>query len=129
MHALSRHLSHAMGNVIHITYDYDFSYLGQAVLRKIQTDPLGNQQIKIYNTHHAVVCEMCLNRFGETTQSESYIYDTCGRKVESEVTVYFLQEPPRKVRTLREYDSMGNMVHCIEANTSSDQKHTRYYFD
>ncbi|MBA2726856.1 MAG: RHS repeat protein [Parachlamydiaceae bacterium] len=122
-------ITDAIGKVTHCDYDYQFSYRGQTVLRKSRTDPLGKQEINIFDTHQRVVCQMHLNLFGETIQCETYIYDPSGKKIESNSTVYSSEHIPRTVITQWEYDCMGNMVHCSEAKGTKEQKDTHYYYN
>jgi RHS repeat-associated protein len=122
-------LTDPLGNTTHIHNDYAFYHQGQSVRRTTITDPLGNQEIKTYDTHQRVSSRFCRNPWGVITQRESYIYDLLGRKVASHATVYFPDKEPRVITTEWQYDMMGNITCCKEAKGTKEEKITRYHYN
>lgn len=118
-----------LGNATLIENDYNYIHQGQCVRRTKTTDPLGNQEIKIYDTHQRVNCRHCLNSWGQITQSETYTYDLLGHKVTCNATVHFSGAAPRIIITHWEYDCMGNITSCTEAKGTNEEKVTRYRYN
>jgi RHS repeat-associated protein len=118
----------ALGHVSHYTYD-SIEHSGQKVNRAIYTDPLGNQEIKIYDTNLRISEVERRNPFGKVIQSEKSIYDASGNKCQSIAKVFNQDIYSRTIVTEWEYDCMGNMIHCIEAKGTLEQKNTRLIYN
>lgn len=118
-----------LGNVTHIDNNYAFPHQGQCVRCTTTTDPMGNQEIKIFDTHQRIGSRHCCNSMGEKIQSETYTYDLLGHKIASHNTVYFPGENPHTIIMEWMYDCMGNITSCIEAKDSKDQKTTCYKYN
>lgn len=121
-------ITDALGNVTHFTYERVTSD-GVTVRKVTRTDPLGNQDIKIYDTHGHISKESSLDPFGTVLQAETYIYDASGQRLQTVAEVYTPGAPTRTVTTEWEYDVMGNMIHCVEAKGAPEEKHTRLYYN
>lgn len=138
------------GNSTHVCYDYNYlNDLGQRVLRKVQTDPMGMQEETVYgarkqierverrNTHGQVIAraEMSYNKKGQRTllrtavihdvdkverwEEVTWIYDSRGR-------VTSLTEGTQNPRrTLTFYDAKGLKSTVIKP----DGVHLRYNYD
>ena len=98
------------------------NYRGQNVRFTISTDPLDNKDVKIFDTYHNVSHSWRSNSSDAILQVEDRIYDPEGRPLQSIAEVYTGSNPARTVVTEWTYDSMGNMVRCIEAKGTPEQK-------
>ena len=118
----------ALGNEMHFTYA-TLNFRGQTVRSIIKTDPLGNNEVKIFDTHQNVSRSWRANSLGIILQAEDLFYDAEGHPLQSIAEVYSGNGPTRKVITEWEYDSMGNMVRCIEAKGTPEQKSYRLIYN
>lgn len=117
-----------LGNVTHVNNDYAYRRLAQRVRCTTTTDPLGNQEIKIYDSHQRLIQQLSQNALGKVTQNQSYTYDLAGRKVAMRAMV-FSEKEPYFILTNWQYDCMGNITSCIEAKGAKEQKTTRYHYN
>ena len=118
----------ALGHESHFTYK-KIGHKGQMVNRIVHTDPLGNQEIKIYDTLSRISESKRRNPFGKIIRSESHIYDAAGQKLQTIAKVFNGDEYSRTVITEWEYDCMGNMIHCIEAKGTTEQKNSHLVYN
>lgn len=114
----------ALGYITHISYD-TIERNGQKVKRITTTDPLGNQEIKIYDTQHRLSKSSRHNAFGKLIQSEKHHYDAVGQKRRTTANIFNGDAYSRTIITEWDYDCMGNMTCCTEAKNTPEQKVTR----
>lgn len=118
-----------LGNTILIDNNYSYIHKEQCVRCTTTTDPLGNQEIKIFDILQRVRCKLCKNSWGQITQSEEYDYDLAGHKIASHSIVYYPGKEPHTITTEWQYDCKGNVTRCIEAKGTKEQKTTHYKFN
>jgi RHS repeat-associated protein len=95
-----------------------------------RTDFLSNLDIKRYDSLGRIYLELRKNCDGHTVQQTNHEYDSEGNRLRTEYAVY--EYPDRLSRIVTnewEYDRLGNIVHCIEAKGSNEEKHTHYSFN
>lgn len=119
----------ALGHQTLYLYNHAFSYRGQTVLQIIKIDPLGNQEFIIHDTHGNVCHQAKVDTFGQFIQSEENFYDALGQKTLSQIIVHQGQEQKRLVETTWEYDSMGNIIRCVEAVGTPEQKSVCHHYN
>ncbi len=122
-------ITDALGNQTLYTYDHHFSYKGQTVLAITKTDPLGNRETKVHDTHGNVCWQEQVDAFGRAIQEEISCYDPLGHKTFSLIIVYQGNEQKRTIETSWEYDSMGNLFRCTEAVGTPEQKVVSHYYN
>ena len=121
-------ITDAIGNATHFTYD-TVHYHNQIVRRTTKTDPLGNQEVVIYDTHGHISLLTCKNPFGQIVRSEKRLHDAAGQHLQTLAEVYTPNAPVRFVLTEWTYDAMGNMTSCTEAKGTSEEKTTRFHYN
>ena len=123
-------ITDAIGNKTHIAYDYHHqNELGQEVLCKEITDPLGKQTVEIYDAYGRISSIEQKNSFGERIAYQSSFYDACGHQ---ERTVHDVMEGTLKIGEYtidQEYDCMGNVIFLSEQRESHAPKTTQYSYD
>ena len=112
----------------HIAYER-ISYKGQLIRMVVQTDPLGNIEVKVYDTHHRLINTHRRNSLGQATQSENHTYDAKGQRLQTRFEVYSADASLRHVTTEWQYDTMGNIIQCTEAKDTPEQKSTRFLYN
>ena len=123
-------ITDALGNETHIAYDYHHqNELGQEVLRKEITDPLGKQIIEVYDAYGRISSIEQRNSFGECVAHQVSFYDACGNQVR---TVHNVMEGTTKIGEYsidKEHDCMGNVIFLSEQRESHAPKTTQYSYD
>lgn len=115
-----------LGNVSTILYDDHFcNDLGQTVLQKTTTDPLGNATIETYDALGHLVQTEKKDPQAEIVALEEYFYDLAGNRIKRVTTVYQEHSPVRKISACWEHDSCGRVIKEIEA----EQKLTILTYD
>ncbi len=115
----------AEGHATHISYREDYpNGLGQKVLYKETTDPLGRITVEIYNALGHLEEEIHKNSFGEITGKKFFYRDANGLLLKQIETVMLGIEPVREVVTRWKYDAMNRLIDCYEALGTPKEKHT-----
>ncbi len=115
----------AEGHATHISYREDYpNGLGQNVLYKETTDPLGRITVEIYNALGHLEEEIHKNSFGEITGKKFFYRDANGLLLKQIETVMLGIEPVREVVTRWKYDAMNRLIDCYEALGTPKEKHT-----
>jgi len=117
----------ALGYSTKIDYDEDFrNDLGQRVLKKTHTDPMGLQTIDIYDAlDRRSSAEIKSTR---TLNLENFYRDAGGNLTKQVSTIYSNSPPTRVVTVWREYDSLDRLKSLTEAYGTSHSKTTRYTY-
>jgi len=122
-HGIARRVVDAEGNETRTTCDYNFhNALGQRVLQKTVTDPMGNLTIVEMDTLGRVRQTIRKDRFGKITQHQEQFYDAtgnCCRIVEHVIAPDGTITP---VTTLMEYDTTDHLIATTEAYDTPEQK-------
>ncbi len=121
-------LTDALGNCTHYTHN-NVAFHGLNLRQVTTTDPLGNREIKIYDPLNRLIQETTYNPMGDVIQSSRHVYDAVGQLLLTHADVWASQQILRTVTTQWEYDSMGNMTHCVEAKGTPEQKQTYLYYN
>ena len=120
----------AMGNETHIIYDpFHKNAIGQSVVQKRVTDPMGNQVITTHNVKGEVVSVVCKNSMGEVRAKSEDFYDGCGNKV---LSIYSVLEEGKETRVVRnkwEYGPENRLVIQQEAAGTPEEKETVYGYN
>ena len=123
-----RFLSHTdpLGETTTIHYDENHpNDLGQHVLQKTTTDPLGNSTIETYDALSHLTSAEKQHPSSETIAYETYAYDRAGNQVQRTTTLYHDTTPIKDITVTWTYDSMGR----VTSETEADQKTTLYRYD
>lgn len=99
--------------------------LGQKVLQKTTTDPLGQATVETYDVGERIVSREKKNAQGQTASKEVFFYDASGNKAKRISYVYANGMPIKEIPITWKYDGMGR----IKQETESGQKTTLYDYD
>jgi RHS repeat-associated protein len=121
-------ITDTLGNSTVITYEPIWKK--HAHVRKVTSkDPLGNKEIKIYDAHQNIRWKICTNSQDHSLQQMRHIYDSTDKLLLTQIKVYEKGILLREVVNEWRYDKMGNMVHCIEAKGTPEEKQTRLNYN
>ena len=99
-----------LGHKTHTIYDFHFPYQGLFVQKVTRIDPLGNQEITLFDADDNKLQKSFLDE-STLLQQETYRYDLCHNLV-STTTL-------NGVTTEWEWDCMGREVRCTEAHNTN----------
>lgn len=120
----------ALGYETHIVYKHRHkNCAGQRVLKKIETDSLGNQTIEIYNTKGSVAEVIRQNAAGLILSHVKIWYDLNGNKKQTEELVYIEGKYTRQIQHKWHYNAMNQLITLIEAANTPEQKVTHYHYN
>lgn len=118
-----------LGNTTHITYDQSHvNAIGQDVLRKVTTDPMGLQTIEIHDAHGRVVSVEKRDTIGATLSESCIFYDKKGQSVREEHTRLADGEELGHYVITRSYNPMGQIAELNEQKGKKLSKVTRYHY-
>ncbi len=101
-----------LGNQTHINYDELFrNSLGQRVLQKVTTDPLGQKTLETYDSHRRLVSTEIQSSCGSTCSLEEFKYDLSGNMTSQISTIY---PQMSKIETSWKYDNRDRLIALIE---------------
>ncbi len=119
----------ALGNETHIAYNLDYTNdLGQRVLEKTTTDPLGNKTIELSDAHHRVVSIEKKSPQNTLLSRTEFTYDLKGNKVVQKEHVIVDGSPSRSYSIEWKYTPMDEVESQTEEPRTSDEKSTRYTY-
>lgn len=119
-----------LGNTTYISYNHHFrNSVGQTVLQKITTDPLGNLTFETYNTQGNLAEILNKNAMGAITAQQIILYDENGNKTHILDPAYHEGKHIRSAHTALQYDPMNRLIAMTEATGTPDQKLTRYHYN
>ena len=123
-------ITNAMGDVTHVTYDYDhINSYGQRVLKSTTTDPLGYQTLFIYDTTNREAEIIHKNPLNDITSHQEIFYDFQGNKARIVDHVYANGKKTRTIENLFEYTLNKQLKVVIEAANTPEQKITRHSYN
>ncbi|MEX0962317.1 MAG: RHS repeat-associated core domain-containing protein [Simkaniaceae bacterium] len=99
--------------------------LGQNVLQKTTTDPIGHTTVETYDAGKRIVSREKKNAQGQTVFKERFLYDASGNKAELISYVYADGMKIKEIPITWKYDVMGR----VKAEIESGQKTTFYDYD
>ena len=108
--------TNALNHSTHITYDEHYH------LRKIETDPLNNQTIEIFDTLGRVSSQEKVNAAGQRLSFEEFFYDPNGNLTCQRSTL------DHTIETQWEYDAMNRLIRLTEAANTPEEKTTTYTY-
>lgn len=119
-----------LGNSTIIFYDYTFkNELGQYVLRKSETNPLGTTTHTIYDSLGRASIFEIRNPFGKLISKKESVYDGNHRLVKTVEDIISAESNEKQIITLWEYNKGGQLVHLTEAAETPEQKHTHFRYN
>lgn len=129
-HNLPIKITDALGNEAHITYDFSYeNEIGQEVLQKVTTDPLGTQTIEIYDAHHRIISIDQRDPIGRRIAYSTSTYDARGDEIQTTYQIIENLENIGEYAIDRLYDPMRNPIEVIEQQQSKSPKRTVYSYD
>jgi RHS repeat-associated protein len=119
-----------LGHETHITYDYNYkNLLGQYVLRKTKTDPLGKQEVDTYDAQGNIVHTVIYDLFLQPLSEKRHLYTAKGNRCRTDESVFIGGSSERVVTNLWLYGTMQRLETLIEALGTPEQKSTNYLYD
>lgn len=113
-----------LGNIETTQYEVIPNKLGQKVLQKTTTDPLGLQTIETFDAQHRTIS--LEKRKEKTLLLENIYYNLNGQKTAQEEHLYHPDNAQRHILNEWEYDTRDRLITLIEGNHS---KITRYTYN
>ena len=109
-------ITNALEEVTRIDYDRHYiNGLGQQVLKKTTTDPLGTHTVEIYDAADRLVESTSYNPYGQMISRQERVLDLCGNLVH----IYDFQmegpEVKKTIQTVRTFSSMNQETSLTEA--------------
>lgn len=116
----------ALGNRTQIAYDREFrNALGQRVLLKTTTDPLGQRTVVEHDARGRVVRQTVLDPLGGCMASDAQSYDAAGNLSHRLDDVRLNGKNQRVLHTAWKYDGCGRLTQLLEGIGTADERVTR----
>ncbi|CCB90060.1 RHS repeat domain-containing protein [Simkania negevensis] len=115
-----------MGHTTTIDYDdYYKNELGQKVLRKITTDPMGRKTLETFDVFGNLVSLEKQNASGKTLVHEAFFYNLNQKKTKQVSTLF---DPDKTIIKTWDYDSRSRLIELREAVGEPIEKVTHYTY-